>query len=207
MEYEVIGSPEPRLLRQIISLHMEALGDSSTLTRFGERILAVIYRSLAESRIGFLVLAREGERVAGFVFACTDKDRLLRTVVMHRPAQLITAAAAALLRDPRLTWSAIETALYERRARLPTRAELLVIAVAPEQRSKGIGTRLLDVLRGELARRGIVEYAVTVHRSMEDANRFYLKNGLRLDRRFRLYGVEWNAYVDTGSPSRGSRAP
>lgn len=196
MEYEVIGSPEPRLLRQLVSLHIEALGDGSTLTRFGEQVLATIYRALAGSGIGFLVLAREDARVAGFVFACTDRDRLLRTVVAREPAQLIASTIRAVLRDPRLVRKVFETALYERRVRLPARAELLVIAVARERRSRGIGARLLGVLREELARRGVSEYAVTVHSAMEDANRFYLENGLRLDRRFRMYGVEWNAYLD-----------
>jgi ribosomal protein S18 acetylase RimI-like enzyme len=58
-------------------------------------------------------------------------------------------------------------------------AELYSLAVAPELRGRGIGTRLLDFVDQELARRGIHDLKVAVMEGNADARRLYERRGLR----------------------------
>ena len=58
-------------------------------------------------------------------------------------------------------------------------AELYSLAVAPELRRRGIGTRLLDFVDRELARRSIEDLKVAMMAGNTDARRLYERRGLR----------------------------
>ncbi|MBV9192947.1 MAG: GNAT family N-acetyltransferase [Solirubrobacterales bacterium] len=58
-------------------------------------------------------------------------------------------------------------------------AELYSLSVAPDRRGQGIGTRLLDFVDDELARRSIVDLTVAVMVGNDDALRLYARRGLR----------------------------
>jgi ribosomal protein S18 acetylase RimI-like enzyme len=58
-------------------------------------------------------------------------------------------------------------------------AELYSLSVAPGQRGQGIGTRLLDFVDHELARRSIHDLKVAVMVGNEGAARLYERRGLR----------------------------
>ncbi len=58
-------------------------------------------------------------------------------------------------------------------------AELYSLSVAPQLRGRGIGTRLLDFVDEELARRSIEDLKVAVMVGNTDAERLYERRGLR----------------------------
>jgi ribosomal protein S18 acetylase RimI-like enzyme len=58
-------------------------------------------------------------------------------------------------------------------------AELYSLSVAPQLRGRGIGTRLLDFVDSELARRSIHDLKVAVMTGNADALRLYERRGLR----------------------------
>ncbi|MGZ6693542.1 MAG: GNAT family N-acetyltransferase [Solirubrobacteraceae bacterium] len=58
-------------------------------------------------------------------------------------------------------------------------AELYSLSVAPQLRGRGIGTRLLDFVDQELARRSIEDLKVAVMVGNTDAERLYERRGLR----------------------------
>ena len=58
-------------------------------------------------------------------------------------------------------------------------AEVQSLAVSPGERGSGLGSRLMDTVDAELARRGIHDLAVGVLAGNEDAIRFYERRGLR----------------------------
>ena len=195
MDYRVVTVPGPQLLRDAVSLHHEALSHRSFITAFGPRFLTLLYLGLLRRGDGFLVVATEREQLVGFILASTDSSRLM-SAVARSPLRLATTILPVLVRHPPLVAKLVQTLAYGRRRRDAVPAELLVIAVAPERRSSGIGRRLVAQLRSELRGRGIDAYRVTVHADMAGANHFYAENGLRLSGDFRLYGVSWNVYVD-----------
>jgi ribosomal protein S18 acetylase RimI-like enzyme len=57
-------------------------------------------------------------------------------------------------------------------------AELYSLSVSPELRGRGIGTRLLDFVDEELARRSIEDLKVAVMAGNADAQRLYERRGL-----------------------------
>jgi ribosomal protein S18 acetylase RimI-like enzyme len=58
-------------------------------------------------------------------------------------------------------------------------AELCSLSVAPQLRGRGIGTRLLDFVDEELARRSIEDVKVAVMVGNTDAERLYERRGFR----------------------------
>jgi ribosomal protein S18 acetylase RimI-like enzyme len=59
-------------------------------------------------------------------------------------------------------------------------AELVSLAVAPDQRGRGIGTALMDAVDAELERRGIHDLEVAVMAGNDRAIAFYERRGLRV---------------------------
>lgn len=57
-------------------------------------------------------------------------------------------------------------------------AELETLAVIPDYRDRGVGTVLVQAVFGELRRRGITEFGVTVMSGNDDATRFYERLGM-----------------------------
>jgi ribosomal-protein-alanine N-acetyltransferase len=67
------------------------------------------------------------------------------------------------------------------------RAELVSVAVDPEQRGKGIASALMDSTLRRLRRRGVVRFALTVKVSNQAAIRFYESYGFHKSRVIRRY--------------------
>ena len=74
------------------------------------------------------------------------------------------------------------------------KAELLVIVTDEKNRSKGLGTELVNKLNTEFLNSRINNYIVTVHAEMDRSNAFYIKNQMKLEKTFSLYGTKWNMY-------------
>ena len=194
MQYSILREPDRELLRQAVRLHHEALSYRSFITSFGEEFLLRVYEGILEMGLGFLVIAKEGPTLAGFILACTDSARLM-SVVARRPLRFAPIMVARFLRRPDTLPKLLQTLLYSKREGSDVAAELVVIAVSAQLRSAGIGKRMLCALDGEFLVRGIDTYKVTVHEEMAASNRFYVQNGMTLDRTFEMYGVTWNLYV------------
>jgi ribosomal protein S18 acetylase RimI-like enzyme len=58
-------------------------------------------------------------------------------------------------------------------------AELDTISILPEERGRGLGTRLLEAVYEELRRRGITELSLAVMTGNDDAVRFYERHGFK----------------------------
>lgn len=189
-----VSDPDRQALREAVRLHRRSL-DPGSMDPLGERSLLGLYESVLRSGAGFLVVATQGADLRGALLATTDSDRVPPVMMRraHRAAwtvlHAITGRRGALARS-------IEARSGGRTTGDPP-AELMVIAVAPGFRSRGIGRGLLDGLHEELLARGITRYKVLVGRARTDAIRFYLRNGFRLARTFWRWGLEWDVYVRT----------
>jgi ribosomal protein S18 acetylase RimI-like enzyme len=102
-----------------------------------------LYLDRLSSGSGFLVLAVEGETVAGYAMVCIE----------HGPDDTFPVGDRY--------------------------AELYSLSVTPQLRNRGIGTRLLDFVDRELARRSIYDLRVAVMEGNADARRLYERRGLR----------------------------
>jgi GNAT superfamily N-acetyltransferase len=84
--------------------------------------------------------------------------------------------------------------IYKNKSDHSIKSELLVIVTEANNRSKGLGSKLVHHLNEEFKKENISEYTVTVHAEMEKSNNFYLRNGMNLLNSFELYDVVWNEY-------------
>jgi ribosomal protein S18 acetylase RimI-like enzyme len=194
MDIAVISDANHALVAQAVRLHYDALSYRSTLTIFGERFLHELYRALLDEHNAFLVAAHEGAELRGFILGSIDSARMM-SAVPRRWYRFAPLMAPALLTRPLLWPRMLQTLFYARKEGVDVQAELVVIAVVDGQRGNGIGRQLLHAFDGELARRAIDRYKVTVHEAMTQSNRFYTQNGFQLASTFSMYGVPWNLYV------------
>lgn len=198
--YAISDDPNSEFLSSAVSLHREALSDRSFVTMLGQSFLVELYRRVLARRAAFLVLAHEHGRLDGFILASKDSDQLMRTVLSGSHA-FILRMVPALVRHPGLIARLWQTLRYSKNQGTHVKAELVAIAVAPERRSRGIGRQMLSMLEWEFARQGVTEYKVAVHQEMEESNRFYLQNGMRLHNVFDMYDVSWNTYLKEIGPT------
>jgi len=189
---------------------LHILGQPGTfLTSLGGDVLAVIYRTLPESPVGFGYAAVDGAgRVAGFAAVTTSTGRLFGEMATRRLGQLLPPLLARFARRPSLLLRAVQTVFYPllagEQASSAGHGELLAIMTEPEQRGQGIGAALLGAVFAECRRRGLVELAVTVDAANSGARRFYTRHGFVFRREFTLYGRPMALYARALPDEKGA---
>jgi len=148
-----------------------------------------------DAAFGF-VTPLDADDVSGFVIASFDSRTLFSRVIARRFFRLTAAVATAMLRQPSLISHVVETFFYpSKEGKDMPSAELLVIAVRSEDRSKGIGAALIGRLDEAMRQRKVSGYKVTVSAANETAQRFYRKLGFVLTSDFIMYRNTWNVFV------------
>ncbi len=172
------------------------------LSSLGPAVLAVFYRALPQSPVGFGFVARddrhtavapETEAVIGFVAATTSTGRLFLELGTRQLPGFMPPLLKRFAHQPSLIGKAVQTVLYPLLHRGDGRAdgkvaELLAIMVEPAWRSQGVGARLVTGLIDECVERDLDAIDVTVDAQNEGARRFYAKHGFSEQGRFTLYG-------------------
>ena len=198
MELKVIDSVtesgNEEFLRQAARLHHESLSYRSFITLFGVPFLYRIYETVLLKRQGILVAAHESGVLKGFTLGCLDTNRLTG-MMLKRLAVFLPLVASALIKHPGLLGKLWETLFYADKEGVDVKPEMVVIAVVEAERSKGLGAELMRRLEAAFKEQGVSRYKVTVHRDMEESNRFYQRNGMVLRKEFKMYGYVWNVYA------------
>lgn len=195
MKFKTVYQYDEVLIKQIARLHCSALSRHSFLAYFfGESFLCKFYRGILEDKLGFFVCANEGNRLIGFILGCPDSSKIMR-VILRRFHIFFGTIVIKAARFPFLVKKLFQTIAYSDKSGSDVKPELLVIAVEEDRRSAGIGGRLLKLFEEELGKYNQSHYKVTVHKDMVAANKFYLKEGMRLYKTFDLYGMQWNVYA------------
>ena len=184
---------------------LHIIGQPGTfLTSLGPEVLAVLYRTLPQSPVGFgfgvveeaIEQGMEGSvPLEGFVAATSSVGALFTEMATRRFLAFAPALLVRLAHQPVLLGRLAQTLFYpllvqEPRSQAggPPPAELLSIMVEPALRSRGLGALLLEALIAECRRRDIQALDVTVESSNAGARRFYEQHGFRFVREFALYG-------------------
>jgi ribosomal protein S18 acetylase RimI-like enzyme len=159
-------------------LHHEQL-PGSFLASLGPGFLRVLYRRLVLDGSSTVHVARDGDRVVGFVAGTEDTARFMRRFVRRDGPRAAVAGAAGLLRRPGAAW---ETLRYgpapPEVAGLPA-AELLALAVDPSARRMGLGLRLIESLLEDARVHEIPGMRVTVAADNAAAIAAYERAGFR----------------------------
>ena len=142
----------------------------------------------------FFVFALDRKGVCGFVLASMDSNKIFSSV-KRKIFTYSKIILPRLIARPMLIPKLFETFFYVKKENTDVKSELIVIVTDSNNRSKGIGSQLVNRMNAEFLKRNVMEYKVTVHDEMKRSNQFYIKNGMTLATSFMMYHVKWNLYV------------
>jgi ribosomal protein S18 acetylase RimI-like enzyme len=173
-------------------LHVTAI-DEGFLARLGAPFLCRLYRRLAISPHGFLLVAQgptsDGRPIGGFVAGSGSLPRLYREFVLHDGVATFATSGLRLVRAaPR----AFETLRYGSRSKRiaeapPLETELLSLAVRESARGQGTGLALVEAFKTEATRRGARSARVVVGAGNDAAIALYRRSGFVDAGRFELH--------------------
>lgn len=177
------------------SLHQQYIGNSF-LSSLGKPFLTKMYYLLQKK--GLLIVAKERAVVIGFVSFSINVKSLFIAFLLKEPFFLFLTVIK-LMGRPLFLKKMLETLIMPFKKNnhdgLPS-TELLSIVVDGKYQSKGIAQSLLFYLEEELCRREIQEYKVVAGSNLAQANKFYKKNGFKLERQTIIHdNLSSNIYI------------
>jgi ribosomal protein S18 acetylase RimI-like enzyme len=167
------------LYRAVAELHVKCIGQGF-LSTLGPRVLALMYEAIDEASGSVLIVARDGDRVVGFVSGTSSMRNVYRCLLRKWPRLMIAIVPSVLsvARVKRMveTWS-------HTRGRKPQDgeevAELLSIAVDPSVQGTGRAELLYLELCARFRSHGVKRFQIVVGSQLARAHGFYAKMGAK----------------------------
>lgn len=183
-------------IKKIAELHKKAF-PSFFLTQLGVPFLRTLYTGYMEDSNSEIIVAEEEGELVGFITYSNDYPQFYKDLIKNHLIKFGFCSISAAIRHP----SFIKRLLgafkkSENVVKKEKYVELASICVDPRIESKGVGSRLIDYLKD------IVDFTTYAYINLEtdadgndSVNRFYVKNGFKLEREFTtLEGRRMNEY-------------
>ena len=184
-EIHELETASSEYIKAIAELHKKAF-PSFFLTQLGVPFLRTLYSGYMEDKDSGIIAAEEEGKLVGFIAYSNDYPRFYKGLIKNHLIKFAFCSVGAAIRHPSFikrllgafqkSESVVKTERY---------VELASICVDPEMESRGVGSSLIDYLKS------IVDFNKYAYINLEtDAdgnegvNRFYEKNGFKLDRMF-----------------------
>ena len=176
-----MSSSEKDMIRKLSRLHVRAFPDFF-LTQLGVNFLDALYEGYLDDDRSGIIIAENNGRLAGFIAYSNDYPNFYKGLMKHHLLRFAVCSMGAAIRHPsfikrllgafKKSDSVVKNEKY---------VELASICVDPRIGQKGIGSKLIDHLKG------MVDFDEYEYINLEtdaignDAvNRFYVKNGFEL---------------------------
>ena len=185
MQIRRITHKEKDFVNAIVSIHLETF-QGFFLTFMGRGFLKLMYRSYVEyPDSGILVAFEEGKPI-GFLAYSGDLSGLYKYMIKKRLVPFAWYSLGAFFRKPTVFMRLVRAFLKPKETKREEKyVELASIGVAPSEKSKGVGSRLIDALKATV---DFQEYSYvsleTDAVNNDAANHFYQKNGFVVEREF-----------------------
>jgi len=194
---------QPAHAQQIAELHIESIS-TGFISSLGIDFVASLYQAIAQSKSSFGFVAEKDGKVLGFVAFTTDLNKLYKSVILKKGLPFALLLAGRMFSFQRVK-RAFETLFYpgrikrdpalrEHKMNLPA-AELLSIAVARQERRKGLAGQLIKKGFHHCQKEGIDKVKVLIGADNKPGNKLYLKFGFELVGQIASHGVLSNIYV------------
>ncbi len=191
-----MSEQEKESIRKLSKLHTRAFPDFF-LTQLGMNFLDALYKGyLSDERSGIIVAENNG-RLAGFIAYSYDYPNFYKGLMKKHLLRFAVCSMGAALRHPsfikrllgafKKSDSVVKSEKY---------VELASICVDPRMGNHGIGSKLIDHLKGMVDLDKYAYINLETDAVNNDAvNRFYVKNGFKLARTyFSAEGRKMNEY-------------
>jgi len=180
---------------QVAALHIQCIS-TGFISSMGIDFVTYLYEAIVQSNSSFGVVAVRNKKVLGFATFTTNINTLYKSIVWRkglRFALLLAGHMCSLKRIKRM----FETLFYPRRIKnkdLPS-AELLSIAVAPEEQRKGLAGQLIEMGFRDYRKAGVDKVKVLIGTDNKAGNQLYLKTGFEPAGQIINHGLPSNVYV------------
>jgi len=180
---------------QVAALHIRCIS-TGFVSSMGIDFVTSLYEAIVKSKSSFGVVAVKKEKVLGFVAFTTNLNKLYKSVVWRKGLKFALLLAGNMWSRKRVK-KIFETLFYPARTKkmnLPP-AELLSIAVGPEERRKGLAAKLIEKGFQHCRKTGVDKVKVLIGADNKAGNKLYLKFGFELVGQIVNHGVLSNIYV------------
>lgn len=199
MRIRKIGDTEKDTINDIVSIHLNTFA-GFFLTFLGRGFLNLMYRSYAEYNDSGILVAFEEEKPVGFLAYSGDLNGLYKYMIKKRLILFAWYSLGAFFRKPTVFMRLVRAFLKPSESKREEKyVELASIGVAPNVKSKGIGSQLIDALKAQVDFEKYVYITLETDAVNNDgANHFYKKNGFVIEREFetnegrKMYEYRWS---------------
>lgn len=177
MRIRSISNTEKKTINDIVSIHLNTF-QGFFLTFMGRGFLKSMYRSYVEYNNSGILVAFEDEKPIGFLAYSGDLSGLYKYMINKRLIPFAWYSFGAFFRNPAVFMRLVRAFLKPGETKREEKyMELASIGVAPNVKSKGIGSQLIDALKEQV---DFNEYAyITLETDAvnnDSVNHFYQKN-------------------------------
>lgn len=181
-----VAAGEEAVVDRVVSIHL-ATFEGFFLTFLGKGFLRQMYLSYCEHGPSGLLVAEDGDgEVLGFLAYSFDMSSLYRSMIRHRLPAFAWYGLGGAVRRPSAFVRLCRAFLKpSESARPEPYVELSSIGVDPSLKSRGVGSALVDGLKGLCA--GTPARYISLEtdaRDNEGPNAFYVRNGFVLEREY-----------------------
>ncbi len=180
---------------QVAALHIQCIS-TGFISSMGIDFVTSLYDAIVKSKSSLGVVAVRNEKVIGFVSFTTNLNKLHKSIIRRKGLKFALLLAGNVLSLRRIK-KIFETLFYPariKRMNLPS-AELLSIAVAPEERRKGLAGQLIEKGLRLYRKTGVDKVKVLIGADNKAGNKLYRKSGFELIGQIVNHGVLSNIYV------------
>lgn len=203
-ELEIAGMD---YIKQLAELHRNAF-PSFFLTQLGIPFLCTLYMGYMEDDNSGILIAEDDGELIGFIAYSNDYSRFYKGLIKHHLFRFAACSFGAAIRHPAFIKRLLGAfKKSESVAREEKYVELASICVDPKHGCKGIGSVLINFLKKNVDFNTYAYINLETDADGNDAvNRFYMRNGFRLERTFITpEGRKMNEYRYKGGLNRGER--
>ena len=160
---------------QIAQIHKNEI-NKGFLSSLGIVFLGNFYSALIESKFSFCVVAKEDDRIVGFISGVFDLNKFYQYFLKNYFFQSVVLLYKKIFNISYIK-KILETLLYPVKEKNLPPAELLTMAVLKQFQGQGIAGKMFFEFLGEMKKRDIKTFKVLVGEELKSAIAFYEKNG------------------------------
>lgn len=180
-----LKSTNQKTIQTIAELHKKAF-PTFFLTQLGIPFLKTLYTGYIKDKNSGIIVAENKDRIVGFIAYSKEYSSFYKGLIKNHLFKFAFCSLGAAIKHPSFikrllgAFKKSDSVVKEEKY-----VELASICVDPRIESRGLGSKLIDYLKG------IVDFDVYAYINLETdaddnegANYFYVKNGFKLARTF-----------------------
>lgn len=172
-------------IKKISKLHKRAFPEFF-LTKLGVPFLQILYTGYMEDQDSGIIVAENNGELVGFIAYSNDYPKFYKGLIKNHLIKFAICSVGAAIRHPSFIKRLLGAFKKSESVVKPERyVELASICVDPSFESKGVGTALIEYLKGSVDFKKYAYINLETDADGNDGvNSFYVKTGFKLKRVF-----------------------